>query len=79
MKFAVFSCANWGWGHFHAYDAAARGWGESLQLDAWLHLGDYTYEHGDTHYPQADDAVRERFFALRPRGEATALRGYRER
>ena len=27
----------------------------------------------------ADDAVRERFFALRPRGEATALRGYRER
>ena len=39
LKYAVFSCSNWGWGHFHAYDAAARGWGASLELDAWIHLG----------------------------------------
>ncbi|MGJ7486497.1 alkaline phosphatase D family protein [Variovorax sp. LT2P21] len=41
VKFAVFSCALYSEGYFHAYDAAA-------QSDAQyaLHLGDYIYEYG---------------------------------
>jgi alkaline phosphatase D len=46
MRYAVFSCSNFGWGYFNAYaDAAARG------LDFWLHLGDYYYDYGEDAYP----------------------------
>ena len=69
LRYAVFSCSNWGWGHFHAYDAAARGWGASHELDAWIHLGDYYYEYGETHYPSADEAPADRWASLSPRHE----------
>ena len=77
MKFAVFSCSSWAWGRFHAYDAAWRGWGENLT--AWLHLGDYYYEYGPTHYPSADEAVPDRWASLFPRRETVTLDDYRRR
>ena len=33
-RFAVFSCSNWGWGYWNAYDAAL-----SYRIDFWIHLG----------------------------------------
>lgn len=41
LQYAIFSCANWGYGWFNAYDAATR-----YDLDFWLHLGDFIYEYG---------------------------------
>lgn len=89
LRAAVFSCANWAWGHFHAYDAAGRGWGgvdvsssvagESSRLDAWFHLGDYYYEYGNTHYPNADEAVPDRWRSLSPAHETVTLDDYRRR
>jgi len=43
----------------------ARRWG--AQLDAWVHLGDYYYEYGDTTYPAADEAPADRWATLQPR------------
>ena len=77
LMFAVFSCSSWAWGRFHAYDAAWRGWGENLT--AWLHLGDYYYEYGPTHYPSADEAVPDRWASLFPRRETVTLDDYRRR
>ena len=79
VRIAVFSCANWAWGHFHAYDAAARGWGgAAARLDAWVHLGDY-YEYSDAAYPAADEAVPDRWASLDPRSETVTLAEYRAR
>ena len=44
VKLAVFSCANYPAGFFHAYAEAAK----RNDLDAVLHLGDYIYEYGRT-------------------------------
>lgn len=41
VKFAVFSCALYSEGYFHAYDAASKS--DALYA---LHLGDYIYEYG---------------------------------
>ncbi|MDP9900815.1 alkaline phosphatase D family protein [Variovorax ginsengisoli] len=41
VKFAVFSCALYSEGYFHAYDAAAKS--DALYA---LHVGDYIYEYG---------------------------------
>jgi alkaline phosphatase D len=41
VKFAVFSCALYSEGYFHAYDAVAKS--DALYA---LHLGDYIYEYG---------------------------------
>ena len=41
VKFAVFSCALYSEGYFHAYDSAAKS--DALYA---LHLGDYIYEYG---------------------------------
>jgi alkaline phosphatase D len=41
VKFAVFSCALYSEGYFHAYDAAAKS-----DAQYALHLGDYIYEYG---------------------------------
>ena len=89
VRAAVFSCANWGWGYFHAYDAAARGWGgvdelnsiaeDSRRLHVWFHLGDYYYEYGQTHYPNADESVPERWRSLDPSTETVTLDDYRRR
>ena len=40
LRYAIFSCSNWGFGYFNAYDAATR-----YDLDFWSHLGDYIYEY----------------------------------
>ena len=77
LKFAVFSCANWAFGRFHAYDAAHKGWGE--ELAAWLHLGDYYYEYGENNYPSFEEAVPERWLETRPRNETWTLADYRAR
>ena len=91
LRAAVFSCANWAWGHFHAYDAAARGWGgadepnaivnadDEPRIHVWFHLGDYYYEYGRTHYPNADEAVPERWRSLDPTSETVTLDEYRRR
>lgn len=36
LKFFLYSCANWGFGYFNAYDVGSR-----YDLDFWVHLGDY--------------------------------------
>ncbi len=41
VKFAVFSCALYSEGYFHAYDAASKS-----DAQYALHLGDYIYEYG---------------------------------
>ena len=41
VKFAVFSCALYSEGYFHAYDAAAKS-----DAQYAVHLGDYIYEYG---------------------------------
>ena len=40
MRFAVFSCANYTNGYFHAYDVGST----IKDLDFWFHAGDYIYE-----------------------------------
>ena len=65
LRFAIFSCSNYGFGHFNAYDAASRvvppgetsADPDAPALDFALHLGDYYYEYGD-HYPSRSEAVR---------------------
>lgn len=37
LVYAVFSCANFGNGYFHAYDIAST----IVDLDFWVHVGDY--------------------------------------
>jgi PhoD-like phosphatase, N-terminal domain/PhoD-like phosphatase len=37
LTYAVFSCANYGNGYFHAYDIAST----IVDLDVWIHVGDY--------------------------------------
>lgn len=44
VKMAVFSCANYPAGYFHAYADAAR----RNDIDVAIHLGDYIYEYGRT-------------------------------
>ena len=89
LRAAVFSCANWAWGHFHAYDAAARGWGgadepnaivhadDEPRIHVWFHLGDYYYEYGRTQYPNEDEAVPDRWRSLDPPAETVTLDEYR--
>ena len=36
LRFFLYSCANWGYGYFNAYDVGSR-----YNLDFWVHLGDY--------------------------------------
>ncbi|MEO1554402.1 MAG: alkaline phosphatase D family protein [Pseudomonadota bacterium] len=42
VKFAVISCSNYPFGHFHVY----RDIADTTDLDAVIHLGDYIYEYG---------------------------------
>ena len=71
FNFAVFSCANLGFGHFNAYGhAAARG-----DIDAVLHMGDYIYEYGSGGY----DAGAEFASRIMPQTEIFSLADYRMR
>lgn len=40
LRFFLYSCANWGFGYFNAYDVGSR-----YNLDFWVHLGDYVRLH----------------------------------
>mmetsp|Transcript_11000 Transcript_11000/g.19919 ORF Transcript_11000/g.19919 Transcript_11000/m.19919 type:complete len:661 (-) Transcript_11000:80-2062(-) len=71
LKYAIFSCSNWGWGHFTAYGAAAA----SHDLDFWLHLGDFIYESGDA-YPPPEEVIRG---GLEPQHDLVSLQDYRQR
>lgn len=83
VKMAVFSCANYPAGFFHAYaDAAKR-----QDLDVCVHLGDYIYEYGRTitnaqgmtipAYASANAASIDR--EVMPETEITGINEYRTR
>jgi alkaline phosphatase D len=44
IRFAVFSCANWAFGHYNAYELMAR----EDDLDFVVNLGDYVYAESDS-------------------------------
>lgn len=67
LTFAVFSCANYNDGYFHAYDIASTIQG----LDFWFHAGDYIYEYADA------DCEGDRCWE--PKKEAVELDDYRQR
>lgn len=74
LKIAVFSCANYPFGRFHAYaDIAARG-----DVDIAVHLGDYIYEYGG---PQSWgwDESQENGRVHEPQREIVSLADYRTR
>lgn len=69
-RVAVTSCANYGYGFFHAYRAIA----ERDDLDLWVALGDYLYEYGEEFY--YDSTIGRE---LSPKTEAIKLSDYRTR
>ncbi len=73
MRLAVFSCAAFPVGQFHAYaNAADRG-----DIDVAIHLGDYIYETGIS---QAEQGVADALGRkLEPRTELLNLSDYRAR
>ena len=72
-RLAVFSCANYPTGFFHAYaDAAKRE-----DLDAVIHLGDYLYEYGPGGYASGNAVALGR--VVEPAKEIVALADYRAR
>lgn len=73
VKLAVFSCANYPAGFFHAYAEAAK----RNDLDAVLHLGDYIYEYARGGYASADAARLGR--EVLPATEIVTLSDYRTR
>ncbi|KAL3138687.1 hypothetical protein ABBQ32_006442 [Trebouxia sp. C0010 RCD-2024] len=76
LKFFLYSCANWGFGYFNAYDVGSR-----YNLDFWVHLGDYFYEYGVDNYPSPSQAVRYEPapLGLQPAHEILSLSDYRRR
>jgi alkaline phosphatase D len=71
LRFGVCSCSNYGFGYFYAYrHMAARA-----DLDAVLHLGDYTYEYANGEYPPPEELVRN----VEPENETITLEDYRIR
>ena len=72
VKLAVFSCANYPAGHFHAYGEALRA-----GADYAVHLGDYLYEYGAGGYASEDAAALER--TVEPAHELITLDDYRRR
>ncbi len=71
LRFGVCSCANYGFGFFHAF----RHMAERNDLDAVLHLGDYFYEYGNGTFPGPGDQLR----MLEPPNETVTLEDYRTR
>lgn len=73
LSVALFSCANYPFGYFHAYGhAAARD-----DIDLVIHCGDYIYEYGRGDYPSAEDAVPGR--VINPATELIHLDDYYQR
>lgn len=72
-RFAVFSCANYPAGYFHAYAEAAK----RNDLDAVIHLGDYIYEYGANGYASGNAVALGR--VAQPSTEILSLADYRRR
>lgn len=70
---ALFSCANFAFGYFHAYGHAAP----REDVDLVLHVGDYIYEYERGQYPSAREAIAER--VLEPAHETVSLADYYQR
>lgn len=73
VKLAVFSCANYPAGYFHAYAEAAK----RDDLDAAVHLGDYIYEYGVGGYASEDAEALGRVSL--PANELLSIDDYRQR
>ncbi|WP_374661796.1 alkaline phosphatase [Inhella sp.] len=71
-RLAVFSCANYPAGYFHAYAEAAK-----RELDAVLHLGDYLYEYAPGGYASTQAERMGR--VVQPAKEIVTLDDYRRR
>lgn len=73
LTIALFSCANYPYGYFHAYGhAAARD-----DIDLVLHVGDYIYEVQRGQYPSPTEAVPNR--VIEPQTETVSLSDYYRR
>jgi alkaline phosphatase D len=70
LTVALFSCANFAFGYFHAYGHAA----DRDDIDLILHAGDYIYEYRRGIYPDDDEAVPGRI--LDPAGETVRVEDY---
>lgn len=73
LKIALFSCANFAYGYFHAYGHAAR----RDDIDLVLHVGDYIYEIQRGAYPSASETVPGR--TIEPYNELVSLSDYYQR
>lgn len=71
LRFGVAACSNFAYGNFHAYGHLA----ERLDLDAWIHLGDYVYEYAN---PGAGETYGE-YRLNDPVNETLSLSDYRRR
>ncbi|SGY79527.1 BQ5605_C008g05155 [Microbotryum silenes-dioicae] len=72
LRLAVFSCANYPFGFFNAYGAAASN---SDRLDYVQHIGDYIYEYANGAY--GDGTALNRI--PQPLRECSSLQDYRDR
>jgi len=73
LTIALFSCANFPFGYFHAYQhAAARE-----DIDLVIHAGDYIYEYARGNYPSDQDTVPGR--VIDPLAEIVRLSDYYQR
>jgi len=70
LTVALFSCANFAFGYFHAYGHATM----RDDVDLVLHTGDYIYEYGADEYPRRALTVPGRAFD--PEREIVALEDY---
>lgn len=73
LSAALFSCANYPFGYFHAYGHAAH----RDDIDLVLHVGDYIYEYERGEYPNTRDAIAGR--VLEPPHETVRLADYYQR
>lgn len=73
LSVALFSCANYPYGFFHAYGHAAQ----RDDIDLVLHVGDYIYEYGRGEYPNDNDQVPGRL--VEPATEIIHLQDYNRR
>jgi alkaline phosphatase D len=71
LRLAIASCSNYPYGFFNAYALIAR----RADLDAVLHLGDYTYEYANGTFGDGTALGR----IPRPDRETVSLADYRER
>ncbi len=75
VKLAVCSCSNYPAGYFHVYAEMAK----HNDLDAFLHLGDYTYEYGMGGYATEDADALGRALPADNNTETIKLNDYRKR